>query len=610
MPNERSQPLEPARNNIPLNSGNGSFSTPQYNTLIDLWDPTENEQVQTNAIFEKLLLKRGLLTKEQILEVSSKCQGKSNKHIAHVFLQTKLLEEVDILSCLSEQYNIPLIRLDKDKVDPKAFKLFEKEFIEKHNVLPVAFEGNKLVLAISDPTNIFFIDELQRRVKIPLLLKLTPSSDIKTVVSSMSEANTDYNIDKIIRNIHEYRIEIVDNTEEEVPYIEQAASESPIIKFVNYIIVRGIKEKASDIHIEPGETKMIIRFRIDGVLFDQITPPQNMHASVISRIKIIANLDIAERRLPQDGRVRVKLDGNHIDLRVSTMPSARGEKVVIRLLDTGQKKLELYDLGMGQETLEELKLQIKNPHGIILVTGPTGSGKSTTLYACLQTMDVQRINISTVEDPVEYQLDRVTQVHVIEKIGLTFAKTLRAMLRQDPDVIMIGEIRDDETARIAIQASLTGHLVLSTLHTNDAPSSITRLINIGVEPYLIAASTNAVLAQRLTRRICPHCKEKYEPAAEHLHLIETYGFDCDQLYKGKGCNICRHTGYQGRLGLYELMLVDDVYKDVIASKPTVTELRRICKERNMITLRDDGFKKVKEGLTTIDEVMRVTDNTT
>jgi len=375
------------------------------------------------------------------------------------------------------------------------------------------------------------------------------------------------------------------------------------------LIFNAVKEGASDIHVEPGDKKLRIRYRIDGVLFETMSPPHNMHAPVISRIKIMANMDIAERRLPQDGRIRVVINKRNVDMRVSTLPTSYGEKVVIRILDTGVTKLTLTQLGMDPDNLAIMEHQIAQPHGIIMVTGPTGSGKSTTLYAALRTMDASRINISTVEDPVEYQLDGLSQVQVHDRIGMTFSAALRSLLRQDPDVIMVGEIRDDETARIAVQASLTGHLVLSTLHTNDAPSSITRMINIGVEPYLIAASTNMVLAQRLVRRICTHCKKTYEAQPEEARYIELFGFTSENLFRGEGCDRCRFTGFQGRIGVYELLVVDDTYRDIIAKDPTVTELRRLSKERGMITLREDGFRKVQSGMTTIDEVMRVTECT-
>jgi type IV pilus assembly protein PilB len=479
----------------------------------------------------------------------------------------------------------------------------------QHQILPLAFEENRLVVATTDPTNVFLLDEVKRKTRKNLLVKVCPSGDIKTLLQELneSESGTDYQVDDIIKNMEENDVEVVDVEDEDLADLERSAGESPIIKFVNYIIFTAVKEGASDIHIEPGDKKLRLRYRIDGVLFENMNPPHNMHAPIVSRIKIMANLDIAERRLPQDGRIRVSIHGRNVDMRVSTLPSSHGEKVVIRILDTGSTRRSMTELGFDSNTLDILTHQISQPHGIILVTGPTGSGKSTTLYSALGTMDIRHLNISTVEDPVEFQLDGITQIQVHERIGMTFSAALRSLLRQDPDVIMVGEIRDEETARIAVQASLTGHLVLSTLHTNDAPSSITRLINIGIESYLIAASTNAVLAQRLVRRICSHCKEPYEPKPEEAGYMEMYGFNRNNLFHGSGCDYCRHTGYQGRVGLYELLVIDDKYRDVITNNPNVTELRRMCKERGMVTLRDDGFNKVRQGSTTIDEVMRVTE---
>ena len=352
-----------------------------------------------------------------------------------------------------------------------------------------------------------------------------------------------------------------------------------------------------------------MRYRIDGILFTMMNPPHQMQAAIISRLKIMANLDISERRLPQDGRIRAMVHGRKLDLRLSTLPTPNGEKVVLRILDTRSINVQLDDLGMDEDALLIWKNQIAHPHGIILVTGPTGSGKTTTLYSSLGQMDRAKLNISTVEDPVEYHLGGITQCQTHEKIGMTFASALRALLRQDPDVVMVGEIRDAETALIAIQASLTGHLVLSTLHTNDAPSSITRLINIGVEPFLIGAAVNAVLAQRLVRRICSHCKEMVMPEDGLLEHLAMHGIAMDQLAKGSGCDKCRNTGYSGRVGLYEILILDDHLRDKASGNPAVTEFRRLCIERGMVTLREDGFKKVAKGMTTVEEVLRVTEAT-
>jgi type IV pilus assembly protein PilB len=369
-----------------------------------------------------------------------------------------------------------------------------------------------------------------------------------------------------------------------------------------------VREGASDIHIEPGDRHLRIRYRIDGILFEQPAPSVQLHAAVVSRLKIMANLDIAERRLPQDGRIRATIQGRAVDLRVSTLPTQHGEKCVIRILDNRSILVGLENLGMAPAIMETFKRQIDQPHGIVLVTGPTGSGKSTTLYSALQVMDSQRCNISTVEDPVEYELDRINQVNVHDSIGMTFAAALRSLLRQDPDIIMVGEIRDEETARIAVQASLTGHLVLSTLHTNDAPASITRLINIGVEPYLISASVNAVVAQRLVRRICEACKAPVKTPREcDLAYLRKFQADVATLYQGAGCDKCRQTGYKGRVGVYELLELNDTLRDVISTNPSLTDLRRAARAAGMRSIREDGLDKVVAGLTTVDELMRVTE---
>ncbi len=350
-----------------------------------------------------------------------------------------------------------------------------------------------------------------------------------------------------------------------------------------------------------------MRFRIDGELFEMMNPPASMSAAITSRLKIMANLDISERRLPQDGRIRCKVAGRQLDLRMSTLPNTHGEKTVMRILDQRAISVELEQLGFDENTYVTWKKQIEAPHGIILVTGPTGSGKTTTLYASMRQLDKNTMNISTVEDPVEYHLDGVTQTQMHEKIGMTFAMALRALLRQDPDVIMLGEIRDHETAGVAVQAALTGHLVLSTLHTNDAPSSITRLVNIGLEPFLVGAAVNAVLAQRLIRRLCANCKQMEAPSEEMKDFLAMHAFDADEMWVAKGCDKCRKTGYSGRVGIYELLVVDDQLRDIIARNPNVAEFRRLCIERGMVSLRADGMSKVARGMTTVQEVLRVTE---
>jgi type IV pilus assembly protein PilB len=429
---------------------------------------------------------------------------------------------------------------------------------------------------------------------------------IREITGEGEPASVD--VESILADVEEDDVEVEKRDEEETD-LEAEAESSPVVRYVNHIIATALQEGASDIHIEPGERTLKVRMRIDGILFEMMTPPRKMHSALTSRIKIMANLDIAERRLPQDGRIRATVLGRKLDLRVSTVPTSHGEKTVMRILDDRAIQVSLDDLGFSEDTLLIWKKQIEQPHGIILVTGPTGSGKTTTLYSSLRQMDLKRLNISTVEDPVEYALEGVTQIQTHNAIDMTFSRALKALLRQDPDVVMVGEIRDHETASIAVQAALTGHLVLSTLHTNDAPSSVTRLINIGVEPFLVGAALNGVLAQRLVRRICPHCSGEVEVPEDMREFLAVHGLHTETLPQGKGCESCRQTGYAGRVGLYELLVLDDHLRDLIASNPNVTEFRRLCCERGMVTLREDGFSKVAQGRTTVEEVLRVTEAT-
>jgi type IV pilus assembly protein PilB len=402
-------------------------------------------------------------------------------------------------------------------------------------------------------------------------------------------------------------VEVVKEQEDDLEDLEKMAGQSPVIKFVNFLISNAIREGASDIHIEPKDKFTRIRCRIDGVLFETTQSSLKMHPAIVSRIKIMANLDIAERRLPQDGKIKVTVGGRGVDLRVSILPTNHGEKVVIRVLDSKSIMRDLEQLGMEKQVCETFRGQIAAPHGILLVTGPTGSGKSTTLYSSLSQMDGDKLNISTVEDPVEYELDFCNQVQTSEKIGLDFASALRCLLRQDPDVIMIGEIRDNETARIAVQAALTVHLVLSTLHTNDAATSITRLVNIGIDEYLIAASLNAALAQRLVRKICPKCKAKYKVPKNIRKYVNDSGVKPEHLFAGKGCDDCRGSGYVGRMGIYELLVIDDGFRDMINRDSSVSNMRRVFRQSGQPGLFEDGMIKVRQGLTTIEEVMRVTE---
>ncbi|HSI34630.1 MAG TPA: ATPase, T2SS/T4P/T4SS family [Tepidisphaeraceae bacterium] len=575
--------------------------------LEELWSPAQAARARKSV--EQLLLDRGQIQEEHLTQARSVQAQTPGKSIVQVLLTMNAATEGQILSALAEANNLTYEVPEKSAIDAQAFSLLTPDFIRKQNILPVRYEadGKVVVVGMADPTNVFAIDEVRRKLRKDVKVVATPSADIHRLVEQMTTNAVDMKVDEIIKDINEDDVQVVKEETGDDQDLTKLGNESPIIRFVNYLIFDALKQGASDIHIEPKEKGLKIRYRIDGILFEAMNPPHTMHAAVISRLKIMANLDIAERRLPQDGRIRAVVNGRKIDLRMSTLPTANGEKCVMRILDTRSINVKLEDLGFSENTFTIWTNQIDQPHGILLVTGPTGSGKTTTLYSSLRCMDGNKLNISTVEDPIEYQLATANQVQVHDKIGMTFSAALRSLLRQDPDVVLLGEIRDPETARIAVQAALTGHLVLSTLHTNDAPGSITRLINIGVEPYLISAAVNAILAQRLVRKICQNCKEEHRPSDDMREFLTLQGFASDVIYKGKGCDRCRNTGYTGRLGIYELMVMDDSLRDFVTRNPDVTHLRKLCRERGLITLRQDGFDKVMKGMTTIDEILRVTE---
>jgi len=573
--------------------------------FAELWRPVEAARSQRGP--EHVLLEKGLITPQQLEAAIATQQENPSLSVLETLVRSAAIDGIAALEAIAEYFQLPFARLSASQVDLEAFSALPVHYLKDKQVVPIARDGEAYIVGTADPADIFLIDDLKRRLKAPVKLTVVPPEEIAKVIDELS-TGPGQQVDEIIKDISEDAVEIVDDQDEEVADLEKIAGESPVIRYVNFLISSAIRENASDIHIEPGEKRLRVRYRIDGVLFEQQAPPLAMHAAIVSRLKIMAALDIAERRLPQDGRIRAMVHGRTVDLRVSTLPVAHGEKCVIRILDNRSILVGLENLGMMDETLEKFQRQILQPHGIVLVTGPTGSGKSTTLYSALQIMDRDRFNVSTVEDPVEYELDSINQVNVHDRIGMSFSAALRSLLRQDPDIIMIGEIRDEETARIAVQASLTGHLVLSTLHTNDAASSITRLINIGVEPYLISAAVNAVLAQRLVRRICDHCKTPVtsirETAAAYLNK---YGAKVEQLYQGAGCERCRQTGYRGRLGVFELLELNDELRDVVTRNPSLGDLRRCAREQGMRSLKEDGLKKVAAGLTTIEELMRVTE---
>lgn len=571
----------------------------------------QEEALAGRGEFKVLVLEGGLVTAKQYSAAETVVKQSPGMRIVDVLLEQGA-DEVGLFEVLAKSLNMEFRRLaivgTDHPYDDKLTHRLTPEFCKQNLILPLAPEAGRAVLATSQPDDVFLLDEVRLKLgSRPTKVVVSPPGDILAVLAPLTtEQEQSVNVDEILSDIEEDDVRVEHSSSDEVD-LEKEAGESPVIRYVNYIIQNASKEGASDIHIEVGDKSLKVRFRIDGELFEMMQPPAKMAAAIVSRLKIMGNLDISERRLPQDGRIRCTVQNRKLDLRMSTLPTTYGEKVVLRILDTKSINVGLDDLGFDENILTNWKNQVEQPHGIVLVTGPTGSGKTTTLYASLRQMDKTSQNISTVEDPVEYHLDGITQTQTHEKIGMTFARALKALLRQDPDVILLGEIRDMETAHTAVQAALTGHLVLSTLHTNDAPSAITRLVNIGLEPFLLGAAINAVLAQRLVRRVCPHCKQAAKLTDEMKEFVETQGIATEGLVEGTGCGKCRNTGYQGRLGIYELLVVDDHLRDIIARNPNVSEFRRLCRERGMIGLREDGFSKATRGLTTVQEVIRTTE---
>ncbi len=578
------------------------------------WIPTtpptttspDEPAAQSGLDLGRVLRQRGLI-EEQVLENAIRVQQQSpGRSIARILVDLGVEEDV-VMQVVAEQHGIERMRIDADAVDVQLIERLGSDYCRDRLVLPIRREKHRMLVGTADPDAIFLLDEIKARLDARSIRHvLVDAADITRVLDDLAhDLHDDYDVEAILADVEDEDFELLNQKHEE----EDDAQSSPVVRYVNHIIQSAVRDGASDIHIEPEEQSLKVRFRIDGVLYEVMNPPRKMHASITSRIKIMAQLDIAERRLPQDGRIRATVLGRPLDLRVSTVPTPHGEKTVMRLLDNRSIDVPLDALGFPSTMLEQWKHEISRPHGIILVTGPTGSGKTTTLYASIQQMDLKRLNVSTVEDPVEYQLGDITQIQVHERIGLTFAGTLRSLLRQDPDVIMVGEIRDQETATIATQAALTGHLVLSTLHTNDAPSSVTRLINIGIEPFLVAGALNAVLAQRMARRICDQCRtDTAATTTDESELLARYGHAAPTLAHGTGCRACRGSGYAGRLGLYEFLQINDTLRDRVASSPSVTEFTRLCREQGMKTLREQGLLRVLDGTTTIEEVLRVTDD--
>lgn len=549
-----------------------------------------------------ILLTKGLITQGQITTAKEDMK-KTGLSLEKTLEKLGYITEEDIVNTIAESMRVLYIDLKDYLIDTEMIKLIPEDLARKYKVIPLFKIGDTLTVAMVNPRDIVALDEIRMRSKIPLI------EPVLTTEKALQNAIDQYygvtgSLDEVIKTIDKIKIPVM-TQEGQFKTLAKAAEEPPVVKLVNLIFMQAIKDKASDIHIEPEEDKLRIRFRIDGILHEVSTPPKNLQSVIASRIKILSNMDIAETRKPQDGRIQLKMENKSLDLRVSTFPTVHGENIVLRLLDKSSVILGLAELGFADKDLKDFEKLIRSPYGIILVTGPTGSGKTTTLYSALSTINSMEKNIITVEDPVEYELPLIRQTQVNPKAGLTFATGLRSILRQDPDIVMVGEIRDKETVDIAIQASLTGHLVFSTLHTNDASSALTRLIDMGVEPFLISSSVIGILAQRLVRVICPDCREKYTPASEvlkDLGVKESISF-----YKGKGCKACKNTGYAGRIGIFEFLRISEEIKKLIVNKASADEIKKRALQEGMRTLRDDGVGKIKRGITTVEEILRVTE---
>jgi type IV pilus assembly protein PilB len=463
---------------------------------------------------------------------------------------------------------------------------------------------NVLTVAVSEPTNVFLIDEIERISGCKVQVVCATTKDIKATLQTYLPAANVFVIDDIIDDEGLNDFTLIEHITEDISNLEEVAGQSPVVKLVNYLLYNAVRENASDIHIEPDDKKLRVRYRVDGKLYEKLRPPHQMYSAIVSRVKIMAELDIAQRRLPQDGGIHVLMEGRPVDLRVSVMPGNFGEKVVIRIIDPQRVLFNLESLGFTYENLKRFRQVIQSPNGIVLVTGPTGSGKNTTLYAALSELNTEDVNICTVEDPVECNMAGINQFQVNEGAGFVFSTALRSLLRQDPDIIMVGEIRDEATANIAVQAALTGHLVLSTLHTNDAPGAVTRLLDLSVAQYLVSASLIASLAQRLVRKICPSCKTEYEPPASIKKLVERSGGGIEEFYRGVGCRKCRNTGYAGRIAIHELFVPDERILEMINERTSLKKMREMALRSGMVSLQSDGIEKVKAGIVSIEEVLR------
>ena len=563
--------------------------------------------VENKAQLGQLLLTRGIVTEQQIEKALAEQKDKGHrKLLGELLVEMNYYTENQITAALAEAYGVPYAQITPKLCDVKALEVLPREFLEKYVVLPLFKVYDVLTVAVSEPTNVFLIDEIERISGCRVQIVCATSKDIQATVQTYLPAANVFVIDDILDEEGLDDFTLIENITEDIGNLEEIAGQSPVVKLVNYLLYNAARENASDIHIEPDDKKLRVRYRVDGRLYEKMCPPHQMHSAIVSRIKIMAELDIAQRRLPQDGGIHVLVEARPIDLRVSVMPGNFGEKVVIRVIDPQKVMFNFESLGFTYENLRLFRQVIQAPNGIVLVTGPTGSGKNTTLYAALTELNSDEVNICTVEDPVECNIAGINQFQVNDAAGFQFATALRSLLRQDPDIIMVGEVRDQATANIAVQSALTGHLVLSTLHTNDAPGAVTRLIDLGVAPYLVSASLIAVCAQRLVRKVCPKCKTEYEPPPSIKKAVDGLGVKIDKYFRGVGCKKCRNTGYAGRIAIHEMFVPDEEVMEMINRRASLKDLRNKAIEKGMAPLALDGIEKVKAGIISVEEVLRTT----
>ena len=563
--------------------------------------------VENKMQLGQLLLARDIVTAEQIETALAEQKDKGHrKLLGELLVEMGYCTENQIASALAQGYGVPYAQVTPKICDPRVIEILPREFLEEYIVLPLFKVNNVLTIAVSEPTNVFLIDEIERISGCKVQIVCSTGKDIKATLQTYLPAANVFVIDDIIDEEGLEEFALIENITQDIGNLEEIAGQSPVVKLVNYLLYNAVRENASDIHIEPDDKKLRVRYRVDGRLYEKMCPPYQMHSALVSRVKIMAELDIAQRRLPQDGGIHVLVEGRPIDLRVSVMPGNFGEKVVIRIIDPQKVLFNLESLGFVYENLQLFRQVIQSPNGIVLVTGPTGSGKNTTLYAALSELNSEEVNICTVEDPVECNIAGINQFQVNQAAGFQFSTALRSLLRQDPDIIMVGEIRDEATADIAVQAALTGHLVLSTLHTNDAPGAVTRLLDLGVATYLLSASLIAVLAQRLVRKICPNCKTEYEPPVSIKKVVEKDHGKIENFYRGVGCKKCRNTGYAGRIAIQELFVPNEEIMEMINDRSSLKKLREKGLQNGMISLHADGIEKVKAGIISIEEVLRTT----